>query len=467
MTINPEIIPEVSSATDDLKHKLRLVSADPAVQDALAQLSTAIDAAEEDLASQTSTAARLVSSTHACFSPDTGPSENFGTARAQFFAHATDVRRADAIPGIYPYQANLLEFEDGSQAFVPSGDSKGVALPFTLKKRCVFIPDDLLGDRIPRVYSSMKDFKTNTNPMILKYEIQSRSAGTKRIYESQWRQWAGFATEHDMKTLPADSFDFANWLTARANEGRSFSTINLGLQAVKAIHLYYDQPHPCDDLVLKTFRGIRNRLGVAQAQVSGLTPEAIRAIEATACTPRRTRGGTMERAASAQRRGHIDIAIIRVSFDAMLRIGELSALLWRDITVDPEDGSGLLHIGSSKIDRAGEGACVFMPAETVSSLERIKGTAGQNDKIFPLTGRQLRRRIKAAAAEAGLEGRFSGHSGRVGMAQTLAEADFKLPAIQTAGRWKSKRMPTRYTRFQTPKQGAVARMNRDRRSKEF
>ena len=460
MTTNAEIIPEVSSTLDDLKHKLLLVSADPAVQDALAQLSAAVDDAEEDIASQTSTAARLVSSVQACFIPGMGPSEHYGTARAELFAHATDVRKADAIPGIYPYPATLLTFADDSRAFVPNSNSRGECLPYILAKHIIFLSDDLVGDRIPRVYASKADLIRDTKPIVLKYELQSRSEGTKRTYSSQWKQWVGFATEHDMKILPADPSDFAQWLTARADEGRSFSTISLGLQVVKAIHLYYDQPHPCNDLVLKTFSGIRRRLGVAQTQVSGLTPEAITAIETTACTPRRTRGGKIERVASARKRGHVDIAISRTSFDGMLRIGELSALFWRDFSVDPKDRSGLLYIGSSKTDRASEGVDVYISAETAASLERIRGAAGQNEKVFPLSGRQLRRRIASAAAAAGLEGRFSGHSGRVGMAQTLAAEDFGQPAIQTAGRWKAKQMPAVYTRFQTPRQGAVARLDR-------
>ena len=199
MTTNAKIISESSTVLDALKDRLLPFEADPAVQDAFAQLHAAVKRAEEDLATQTSTAARLVSSVHACFIPGMGPSENYGTARAALFVHATDFRKGDAIPGIYPYQGTLFTYADDSQAFIPSDDSKGVALPFTLKKHCIFVPGDLLGDRIPRVYASQNELTAHTNPVILKYEIESRSPGTKRTYASQWKQWVGFATEHDMK----------------------------------------------------------------------------------------------------------------------------------------------------------------------------------------------------------------------------------------------------------------------------
>ena len=52
---------------------------------------------------------------------------------------------------------------------------------------------------------------------------------------------------------------------------------------------------------------------------------------------------------------------------------------------------------------------------------------------------------------------FTGHSGRVGMAQDLAATGVELPALMTAGRWKSSKMPARYTERQAAGRGAVAR----------
>ena len=54
--------------------------------------------------------------------------------------------------------------------------------------------------------------------------------------------------------------------------------------------------------------------------------------------------------------------------------------------------------------------------------------------IFGLSVRQLPRRIQAMALAAGLGEGFSGHSGRVGMAQDLAAGGAELPALMVAGR---------------------------------
>ena len=65
--------------------------------------------------------------------------------------------------------------------------------------------------------------------------------------------------------------------------------------------------------------------------------------------------------------------------------------------------------------------------------------------------------MDAAAKAAGLGEGFTGHSGRVGMAQDLAATGVELSALMTAGRWKSSTMPARYTECQAADRGAVAR----------
>ena len=78
---------------------------------------------------------------------------------------------------------------------------------------------------------------------------------------------------------------------------------------------------------------------------------------------------------------------------------------------------------------------------------------------FPSHSARKHVAVKAAEKAASLVGwkSFSGHSDRVGMAQDLAAAGVELPALMTAGRWKSSRMPARYTEGQAAGRGAVAK----------
>ena len=65
--------------------------------------------------------------------------------------------------------------------------------------------------------------------------------------------------------------------------------------------------------------------------------------------------------------------------------------------------------------------------------------------------------LRAAAVAAGLGDGYSGHSGRVGMAQALAADGAGLPELMEAGRWESPTMPARYIKEQQAGCGAVAK----------
>ena len=78
-------------------------------------------------------------------------------------------------------------------------------------------------------------------------------------------------------------------------------------------------------------------------------------------------------------------------------------------------------------------------------------------RVRPPPGRSVARRLAAMARAAGLEGAFSGHSARVGMARDLVASGASVAAVQIAGRWASARMPAYYARAELAARGAVAR----------
>ena len=113
-----------------------------------------------------------------------------------------------------------------------------------------------------------------------------------------------------------------------------------------------------------------------------------------------------------------------------------------------EDGSARLHVRRSKTDPEAEGAALYIGSDATSALVAIKSkgfaVVDPSTPVFGLSANQIGRRVNAAAKAAGLGDGFTGHSGRVGMAQDLAAAGVELPALMTAGRWKSSRMPRYY-----------------------
>ena len=275
---------------------------------------------------------------------------------------------------------------------------------------------------------------------------------------SQWKKWERFAGDNGYPVFPVDPVHLADWITVRADDGQKPGTIRMGLAAVGAAHRQANIPSPTEDEgVRATMRGITRVAGRAQKQAAGLTVAGLAAIRATACVPRIGRGGYFETTGTAEARGQIDIALVSLMRDGMLRRSEAESLTWGDL-VEESDGTGRLTVARSKTDPEGEGAVLFVSAPTMEALKAIRSVdAKAGDSIFGLSDDQMARRVTAAAAAAGLGEGYTGHSARVGMAQDLARAGTELPALMTAGRWQSPTMPARYTRAEQAGRGAIAR----------
>ena len=284
------------------------------------------------------------------------------------------------------------------------------------------------------------------------------SANTRKNYRSQWRRFSGWARDKGVRALPADPVQVAAYLAERMERyGHRPATLQTAAAAIGFVHRARGLTDPRDtEEVRATLRSAARKAGAAQRQAEGITEQELQVIRATACRPHHWRYGRMESADTAERRGRLDIAMISVMRDALLRVSEAAALLWEDIQ-EEEDGTGRLLIRRSKTDAEGEGAVAFLSAPTMESLEFIRGGASDRGSVFGLRPDRIARRIKQAALAAGLGEGYSGHSPRVGMARDLVRSGAELASLMTAGRWRSPRMPALYTRNERVKRGAVAR----------
>lgn len=290
------------------------------------------------------------------------------------------------------------------------------------------------------------------------------AANTKANYRGQWRRFAEWARDRGVSALPAEPAHVAAYLAERIErEGHRPATLRTAASAIAFIHKAAELADPCAALaVRRALGGATRKVGRKQKQATALTAEALALIRATADKPRQRRGGRPESWETARQRGSVDVAMISLMRDAMLRVSEAAALTWADIGAEP-DGTGRLSIRRSKTDPEGEGAVVFISAPTMARLASIRaGLAGGS--VFGLHRNQLAKRIKQAARSAGLGEGFSGHSPRVGMARDLARAGIELPSLMTAGRWRSPNMPALYTRNETAGKGAVAQFYGARRT---
>ena len=155
----------------------------------------------------------------------------------------------------------------------------------------------------------------------------------------------------------------------------------------------------------------------------------------------------------------MDLALLSVLRDGLLRRSEAHILTWADVDFR-SNGTALLQLHRSKTDQEGEGVALYIGKQAAEALRAIRPDEDSLDPqapVFNLSPQQIGRRVTAAARAAGLGEGFTGHSGRVGMAQDLAATGTELPALMTAGRWTNSKMPARYTERQEAGRGAVAK----------
>ena len=103
--------------------------------------------------------------------------------------------------------------------------------------------------------------------------------------------------------------------------------------------------------------------GRATKQAAPLTRDVAAAVRATAMRPRR---------------GLLDIALVSVMRDALLRRSEASVLVWDDIEA-MADGSGRVTVRRSKTDQTAEGRVLFLGERTMSDLESLRNRTGERE----------------------------------------------------------------------------------------
>ena len=281
----------------------------------------------------------------------------------------------------------------------------------------------------------------------------SLSANTRRAYAGALKR-----LDTSIGEVTLDDAALAGYLATLFAEGRAPAVAGQVAAAVRlrAKLLGETSPvGPATDRVLAGFRREGRHRG--RGQVGGVTWAQADAASALATGDTRTLAGLR------------DAAIVALASDAMLRVSEIAAIDVADLT-HLEDGAGLLKIRASKTDQEGRGAVAFLGAPTMRRVRAWTDAAGHTTGALfrrvrranvvgddNISARAVRTIIAKRAAAAGVEGRISGHSLRVGAAQSLAAAGASVVEMQIAGRWESVTMPGRYASGQLAARGAVAK----------
>ena len=255
-----------------------------------------------------------------------------------------------------------------------------------------------------------------------KATVLSWAPNTTKSDLADWNDFTSWCIEHRCPGLPAAPDVVGRYLEDLVEtRGKALTTARNRLAAIAAAHRLGKHPDPVKaPLVKATLKRLAREYGKLRKQANGLTSEALAAVKVTARIQRvhqgkRRRKETESRAAM---RAAVDLALLEVMRDGLLRGSEASALRWGDLEFHT-DGSGLLHVLRSKTDQTAEGAVLYLGPGAVDALLAIRPQEAVIDPaaiIFGLSARQISRRIKAATKMAGLGDGFSAHSPRVGMA---------------------------------------------------
>ena len=128
----------------------------------------------------------------------------------------------------------------------------------------------------------------------------------------------------------------------------------------------------------------------------------------------------------------------------------------------------MVYVRRSKTDQAGTTADVrYLKNGCAVALRQLRDRITvQRSGLRPeptaqvlggLNGQSIARRLTAAARAAGIAGRITGHSGRVGLASELTARGASTTETMLAGGWKTARMVAHYSAAATAEQGAVAK----------
>ena len=274
------------------------------------------------------------------------------------------------------------------------------------------------------------------------------SENSRRNLDTMIRYWQDWCADNGRVDQPAAPESIIEFLYDEAELGRTLGTLRVRLWGISVLHKGSTDPTKTE-AVINTLKGIGGLIGRPQEQAAPLDTEALEAIEKTACNRRRRSNGRGEHSTLAHQRGIKDIAIAYLLSDCGLRRSEASALTWAD--VEDKDGNGLINIRRSKTDQSGEGQSVALTPKGYAALLRYREscespikTLAETDKVIGLSPKQISNRVKVMAKWAGLEGNFSGHSGRVGLAVRAARSGFSAGETMVQGRWKRADTVARY-----------------------
>lgn len=280
------------------------------------------------------------------------------------------------------------------------------------------------------------------------YAHGSKAANTRRAYASDWAHFAGWCAGQGLEALPAEPATVCLYLAAFGDDLRS-TTLRRRLSCINQAHKAAGHPAPTlYPAVRAVWGGIARMHDQAPRRKSPLVVEAMRAVLATL---------------DDSPRGRRDRALLLLGWGGALRRSELVGLDRSDVRLEAR---GLvLRIRRSKTDQWGGGREVGIPPGSRPEVDPIAAwelwaelLADRRPPLFRaidergrphparLSDRAVARLVQRVAKRAGLEGDYSGHSLRAGLATAAAAAGASERSIMAQTGHRSTAIMRQYIR---------------------
>lgn len=317
------------------------------------------------------------------------------------------------------------------------------------------LPQRTTNQRLDDVLEQAETLNLRIHTATVQLINSATSANTNRAYRSALTQFSRWNTQ----SQPFQDQHIAQYLTfLHVSRGLAPASISLAFSAIKraakraGIQTNWKY-------TTETLAGIR-RTGKdrGRGQSAPLTYENFITLLNTCDKPRK-RARKHETAQQARDRALVDRVIISLLFMAGMRRSEVADLRWGDVQDGADNESLIVQVRSSKSNQEGAPDYRLLKtggADAVHELWKARQPM-RDDFVIPLSCRQIANRFQACCNHAGLYGKLTAHSGRIGLASELITRGASTGAVALAGGWKSERMVLHYSQQARTEQGAVAK----------
>ena len=285
---------------------------------------------------------------------------------------------------------------------------------------------------------------------LMRSSLSERTLANYRWHLSMFSRWC---REREVDT--PDDRTISQFLTEQFAKGYAPGTIGLFIDALNHDARQRDLETPFGTESRSVMRGIaREGRERGRGQSEGLTFEQYEKILDHACEPRYAQE-SIER---ATQRGRLDRVIVTLLFMGAMRRSEVSRAVWRDIDFTHDDFV-YVTIPRSKTNPLGEREDIRVlskrGAQVLRELRQIRALEPLSAHVVPKSGMSINIRSKKCCKSIGLQGQYTSHSGRIGLASELCARGAPIQAVAVAGGWRSMDMVIHYSKRTERERGAV------------